>query len=62
MKEAGFEIISSTGNTFSAKKPSKCIDYIFVKKHGKAVQALQSMIPTRFEKGDVTVSSDHIRV
>lgn len=62
MKEAGFEIISSTGHTFSAKKPSKCIDYIFVKKHGKPVQALQSMIPTRFEKGDVTVASDHLPV
>jgi len=62
MKEAGFEIISSTGNTFTAKNPSKCIDYIFIKKHGKSVQALQSMIPTRFEKGDVTVASDHLPV
>ena len=62
MKEAGFEIISSTGNTFTAKNPSKCIDYIFIKKHGKSVQALQSMIPTRFEKGDVTIASDHLPV
>lgn len=62
MKEAGYELLSPIRPTYSAKNPSKCIDYIFIKKHGHPVRVLQTAVPTCFVSGSVTYASDHIPV
>ena len=56
-------ILSPLDFTFSAKKPSKCIDYIMVYKNAyKRVKVLESKVCKQFNSGDVAVASDHLPV
>ena len=56
-------ILSPQDFTFSAKKPSKCIDYIMVYKNAyKRVKVLESKVCKQFNSGDVAVASDHLPV
>lgn len=56
-------VISPNGFTFSAKNPSKCIDYIMVYKNAAPrVEVLSAVIPTSFRTGSVSIASDHLPV
>ena len=56
-------VISPNGFTFSAKNPSKCIDYIMVYKNAASrVEVLSAVIPTSFRTGSVSIASDHLPV
>ncbi|MBP5567568.1 MAG: endonuclease/exonuclease/phosphatase family protein [Bacteroidales bacterium] len=56
-------IISPDEFTFSAKNPSKCIDYIMVYKNAaKRVEVLEAKVCKEFETGSVSVASDHLPV
>ena len=58
-----WKILSPIAPTFSAKKPSKCIDYIMVYKNAsKRVSVISSGVGTEFSSGDVQVASDHLPV
>lgn len=56
-------VISPNEFTFSAKKPSKCIDYIMVYKNAvHKVKVLEAEVCRKFNSGDVAVASDHLPV
>ena len=56
-------ILSPLEFTFSAKNPSKCIDYIMVhKKASNRVKLISGAVRTAFSAGDVKVASDHLPV
>ena len=56
-------ILSPLEPTYSAVKPSKCIDYIMVYKNAAAkVRKLDGRVCKEFYGGDVTVASDHLPV
>lgn len=56
-------ILSPLQPTYSARNPSKCIDYIMVYKNAaKRVKLLDSGVATEFKTGDVTIASDHLPV
>lgn len=58
-----WKILSPLEPTFSAKNPSKTIDYIMVYKNAsKRVRVISSGVGTEFTSGDPSVASDHLPV
>lgn len=56
-------ILSPQEFTYSAKNPSKCIDYIMVYKNAKGkVDVLEAKVCREFNSGNVAVASDHLPV
>ena len=55
-------MVSVNSNTFSAIAPTKCIDFIFMRRNGANVKIVKSMVCNSFLSGDVTVASDHLPV
>lgn len=56
-------VLSPSGSTYPADRPSKCIDYIMVYKNAAdRVKVTGAQIPVEFNTGDVTVASDHLPV
>lgn len=56
-------ILSPTGFTFPAHRPSKCIDYIMVlKSTASRLRLLDTAIVSDFTSGDVKIASDHLPV
>ena len=56
-------VISPEEFTFSAKNPSKCIDYIMVYKNAREkVQVIDARVCREFNSGNVAVASDHLPV
>lgn len=61
--KGNWTILSPLQPTYSAKSPSKCIDYIMVYKNAAdRVKTGEAKVPTVFKSGDVTVASDHLPV
>jgi endonuclease/exonuclease/phosphatase family metal-dependent hydrolase len=54
--------LSSHELTAGSAQPNKCIDYIFCYKKGAPVKVIGTHAMTRFHKGDVTKTSDHLPV
>ncbi|MBQ0080312.1 MAG: endonuclease/exonuclease/phosphatase family protein [Alistipes sp.] len=46
--------------TYSAKKPSRCIDYVMLMKESAPFSILKSQVRTSFVSGDIEVASDHL--
>ena len=55
-------MISVEDKTASAISPTKCIDFIFMRKNGANVKIVKSMVCKKFSSGDVTIASDHLPV
>ena len=53
-------LLSPLGDSYSAKDPHLCIDYIFLLHNRAAVRISGGAIQTQFQSGDVTVASDHL--
>ena len=48
--------------TFPSDAPDRCIDYIFVRPHGKKVAVEATEIPQALQTSDLTTASDHLPV
>lgn len=57
-----WEPISPKSNTFPAKAPRSCIDFILALKNGAEWEVVDSGVPDKFKSGDVKVASDHLPV
>ena len=55
-------IVSNQGDTYSSTKPKQCIDYIMVLDNNSSYNLRSTAVATKFDKGDVTVASDHLPV
>ena len=56
-------LLSPEEFTFSAKNPSKCIDYIMVYKNAREkVQVIEAKVCREFNSGNVAIASDHLPV
>ena len=53
-------LISVLGDSYSAKDPHTCIDYIFLLHNRAAVRVEGGAVATEFTSGDVAVASDHL--
>jgi len=61
--QKNWTIISPDAFTFSAKKPSKRIDYFLVRKSTAGhIEVKDARVCKTFESGDVAVASDHLPV
>lgn len=57
-----WKLISSTSPTFSSTRPSKCVDFIFVKTNEVDVAVQKTGVPRAFSSGTVSTASDHLPV
>lgn len=53
-------LLSPLGDSYSAKNPHSCIDYIFLLHNHASVRVSDGAILTHFSSGDVTTASDHL--
>ncbi|MBR1538729.1 MAG: endonuclease, partial [Bacteroidales bacterium] len=53
-------LLSVLGDSYSAKDPHTCIDYIFLLHNRAAVRVEGGAVATEFTSGDVAVASDHL--
>lgn len=52
--------LSPLENSYPAKDPHSCIDYIFLLNNHASIRSVSGGAVTQFESGDVTVASDHL--
>ena len=55
-------LLSPLDESYSAKDPHMCIDYIFLLHNGAAVSVVGGVVATEFASGDVQTASDHLPV
>ena len=55
-------ILSVPKNSYSAKKPHICIDFILKLNNKAEIEVVGSDVPVLFKEGDVAIASDHLPV
>ena len=55
-------ILSVPRDSYSAKKPRACIDFILKLNNKAVIKLYSSAVPVVFKNGDVTIASDHLPV
>ena len=57
-----WELLTPVTNSFPSHAPDRCIDYIFVRAHGKKVSVEAAEIPVALQTADVATATDHLPV
>lgn len=62
LMEKTWELLSVTSYSYPSEAPRKCIDFIYVRPHGRTVTVTDTEVPTDLDTVGLAVASDHLPV